>query len=327
MESIKERAEIPSSPRRKLKKSVNFRKRKRTIFYFCVMALPVIQFLLFYVYVNFNSFVLAFQHYELRTDGVNGYDITFAAFDNFKTAWEIFTTRTYMLKNSLTIFFACTLLGITLALIFSYYIYKKYPMAGFYKVILFMPQIISSIVFTLLFKYFSTDAYIAIAELFTDSEVLGLLDNPDTQFGTIVFYNVWVGFGVNVLMFSGAMSGINSTIVESAELDGVNILQEFIFITLPMIFETIVSFLMIALAGVFTNQANLYTLYDAQALDVGTIGYYLFVQTQKSDVIRFNRSYLNYPELVAFGLILTAIVITVTLVVKKLLKKFGPSID
>ena len=84
---------------------------------------------------------------------------------------------------------------------------------------------------------------------------------------------------------------------------------------------------MIALAGVFTNQANLYALYDAQGTHVATIGYYLFVQTQKSGVIRFNKNYLNYPELVAYGLILTAITITVTLIVKKLLKKFGPSVD
>ena len=38
--------------------------------------------------------------------------------------------------------------------------------------------------------------------------MLGLIDNPDTRRGMILFYNLWIGFGVNVLMFSGAMSGI-----------------------------------------------------------------------------------------------------------------------
>ena len=42
-------------------KKVFTRQQKRLVFYVLMFALPLLQFLLFYLYVNFNSFVIAFQ--------------------------------------------------------------------------------------------------------------------------------------------------------------------------------------------------------------------------------------------------------------------------
>ncbi len=310
----------------KPKTKLNTRKKSRVIFYVLMMALPVLQFAIFYCYININSIILAFKHYELNVGGL-GYKVTFAGFENFVAAWKIFIDRKYMITNSLILFAANTFIGLALAILFSYYVYKKYYAAGFFKVILFMPQIVSSVVFTLLFKYIVTDGYIAIAKLFTDEQVLGLLDNVSARFTTIVVYNIWVGFGVNVLLFSGSMADINESVVESGELDGVNSFQELWFITLPMIYQTFISFTLLNIAGIFTNQMHLFSLYGSTADDTATLGYYLYVQAQKSDVIRLSTAYLNYSELSALGVILTLIIVAITLVAKKLMTKFGPSVD
>ena len=45
-------------------KRVNYRKRKRMLFFAALVAFPIIQFSICYIYVNFNSFMLAFRHYE-----------------------------------------------------------------------------------------------------------------------------------------------------------------------------------------------------------------------------------------------------------------------
>mgnify|MGYP003321929055 CR=1 FL=1 len=58
--------------------------REKT-FYALFIAIPVIHFLVFYVYINFNSILLAFQEHDL-VDG--GYEIRFAGWKNFATAWE-----------------------------------------------------------------------------------------------------------------------------------------------------------------------------------------------------------------------------------------------
>ena len=66
----------------------NKKERDRIIFCCVILALPVLQQLIFYVGVNFNSFLQAFQIYENSKTGI-GFDITFSLTENFKKAIEL----------------------------------------------------------------------------------------------------------------------------------------------------------------------------------------------------------------------------------------------
>ena len=302
---------------------INERRKKQLRFYICLIVIPVIQFCIFYVYANMNSFILAFQKYGI-TEGALGFDVQFAGWQNFKSAFDVLKTSGFRIKFSLEMFFWFTMVGLTLALIFSYYISKKYPMSELFRVILFMPKILSSVVFALLFTGVVNDVYRTIMQKVTgDMTVMGLLDNPETRRFVVIFYNVWIGFGVNVLMFSGAMSGINESIIESAQLDGVNIVQEFIYITVPMIWPTFTSFFIIGLTGIFSNQANLHTLFGSGESRIQTIGYFLYTKTVSGSLISDGAN-MTYSELSAFGLIITMIVAPMTLGLRWLFTRLGP---
>lgn len=302
------------------------RTTKRNIFCACVLALPVLQFLIFYVYINFNSFILAFQSYRLNTSGI-GYITTFAGFDNFKVAISKIAQSGYMFRYSL-IAYACSLfIGITFAMLFSFYLYKKSIGSEFFRVILFLPQIIASIALVLLYKTIVDSVYPEILRNAGNANAIGLLSDPKTKFTAVLVYNVFMGFGVNVLLFSGAMSGINQSIVESAKLDGAGTVQEFIHITIPMIYPTLVTFIVVGMAGVFTNQMNLLSFFGADSTDISTIGYFLYTQASRSDLVSPPINFLSYSQLSAMGIILTLIVIPLTLITRKLLEKLGPSAD
>ena len=308
-------------------KRINYRKIKRMLFFAMLVAWPIFQFSLCYVYVNINSFALAFKHYEIP-QGTLGFNITFAGMDNFKEAIEIISARAYMFKTSFLNFFWTVLIGLTLALTFSYYIYKKYPMSDLFRVVLFLPKILSGVVFSLLFKYLSNDVYKYVVEVILESgPTLGLMDNPETKLAAVLFYNVWVGFGVNVLMFTGSMSGIDESIVESAHLDGVNTVQEFIYITFPMIWPTFTSFFTIHVAAFFTDQMALHTMFGAQGHDIATFGYYLYVTTASAELIQVNATTPSFGVLSAMGLLMTAVMLPLVLTLRKVLKKYGPSVD
>lgn len=287
------------------------RKTKDRIFYWCVLALPLLQFAIFYIAVNFNSFLLAVKEYDALT-GV----YSFVGFDNFKQLFADFATRSAfptMFFNSLKAFAVNVLVGVTLGLIFSYYIYKKMPLGKFFKVILFMPSILSAIVMVSVFKQFTERVIPAI------TGGSGLLANTDTEFLTLLFYMVWSGFGVSVLMYVGAMSNINESVIEAAQLDGVNAFMEFTRIILPLVWPTVVVFLTTQLAVIFSNQMNLFSFYGQGAESrVQTVGYYLYRNTYVAQIS-------DYPYLAAFGLVLTAIVAPITVLVRWLLTKFGPS--
>lgn len=292
-------------------------KRNRLLFYVIFMIFPVLHFSMFYVYVNLNNILLAFQTFK---ETAGGYIGKFSGLDNFKTVIEMLSSgRGKMIVNSLLLFAVNMLVVTPLAIIFSYYIYKKFPCSGFFKLMLFLPRVVSSVVLVLLFQYIVEDVYV---ELFKAD--YGLLTT--NGFAVVMFYNVWVGFGINIMMYSGSMSGINESISESAQLDGANIVQEFWYITLPMIFPTITTFIVVGITTLFTDQMGLYTFFGENA-NFETVGYFLLIQSKYSDLVSPYPDTLSYSQISAFGLMITAIILPLTLTLRHLLEKYGPSAD
>lgn len=295
-------------------KGLDSKKKSRLIFYICGVAWPVIQFIVFYVFVNFNSILLSFRNFDVQS----GY--SFAGIDNFKRVFSEIATQPFLktaFKNTFLIF-GISIVSMFATLIMSYYLYKKHLFSGIFKVMLFLPSIIPGIALVICYKYFVEVGVPKIWEEVFNISIQGLLSNPDTKLITILFFNVWFGVGSTFLLYSGAMSGISDSIIEAATLDGVTAMQEFGYIVFPMIFPTFATFFITSFATLFTNQMSVFSFSGAQAdYSVYTIGYYLYksVQTATMD---------QYPYLSAFGLVLTVIIIPICLLTKKALDKFGP---
>ena len=294
-------------------------KRRDLGFYMLVMAFPVIQFLVFYIGVNAKSIMMAFQ----RIDVAN--NTTTWTMDNIRNAFQMMTGNPQMLNIlsvSLLSYLLTNGIGIPLALFFSYYIYKKMPLHGFFRVILFLPSIISAIVLATIYQFFVERAIPVAFNQFFDIKTEGLMVNPDSCYIFLVFYNVLIGFGTTVLMYSNAMSGISDELAGAAQIDGASLFREFWHVSLPMIFPTLMTFLVAGVATIFTNHFNLFSFFGENAPDgVQTYGYYLYVKTQGA------KSVAEYPILSAMGILMTVVVVPVTMLVKQLLEKYGPSED
>ena len=296
------------------------KRKKDLIFYIVTLAIPVLQFSIFYIGVNFRSILMMFQEF---VDAETGF--VFLGFDNlFKNFVSVFkelsdgTIFLPVLKNSLVAYFVSLIAGTGLALVFSYYIYKKFPLHGMVKVVLFTPSIISGIVLVSIFHQF-VDVVIPNVFSVFGMEIDGLIANPNTRFGTILFYCIWIGFGGSILLYVGAMNNISESISEACKLDGANLFQELIYIVLPLIYPTLVTFLVVGVSGIFTNQLAIFAIYGPGASPhIWTFGYYMFKETQGA-------GYARYPELATMGIIMTLIVAPLTFLVKWWLEKIGPS--
>ena len=297
--------------------SMNSIKKNKLIFYYSMVILPLLQFLIFYVYINFQSFVLGFQEYSFETG-----EYFFAGIKNFKQIFSDFQTLSYLqnsVTNSLTLFIWTFIFGAILSVFFSYYIYKKHIGSTLFKIMLYLPHILGGVVVVIIYKYFVEDAFPAIAQFFGFEGVRGLLTNLNTKRATIMFYTIYVSFGTQVLIYSSSMSGISESIIESAQLDGVTPLKELVFIVLPMIWNTFVTFMVSSVVGLFTNQMSLYTFYgDGAHYSLYTFGYYIFRGAKIATLA-------EYPYLSAMGLLLTVTAVPLTLFTRWVLKKYGPS--
>lgn len=308
------------------------RLKKRALFYICIVAPFMIQFSIFYFYVNIETFILAFQKYVMVTPG-KPYKIVFAGLENFSVAFDWLISNSHYYLNTLKFYFFELVIGFTLALLFSYYLYKRLPGHSMFKYFLFLPHILSSLLLVILYSFIVEDAYVAVCKNWfgIEGEIYGLLHSSQAKsvrFTTIIAFVIWLSFGTKVLVYTGTMESIDPSMVESANLDGVNIIQEFWFITMPMIWTTFMTFFITMLAGIFTNQMSLFTFYGNGAPDdIANIGYKLYTSTLNANLTESSTKYLSYPALSAIGLIITAVLTPVTLGVRKIMIKFGPSAE
>lgn len=294
---------------------------RKWIFYICLLALPLLQYCVFYIYVNINSLMLAFNSYD-KLSGTQ----TFVGFENFQRVYETFFLSDQAphfwirFRNSLVDYGVKLIVGTGGAVIFSYYIYKKQFASDFFKIILFLPQVIPGIALISIYRYvvetIGVDLYNSLAPV----DVSALLFNKDTVYGVVLFFSIFLGFGTQVMMYLGAMNKINPAIMEAAKIDGVTFVQELVFITLPCVFSTIATFFVVGLTGIFTADLGLYSFFSGNApSEAQTLGYYLFNLTKLNTT---NQS--EWPFISAIGICFTVVLAPITLLSKWWLDKKDP---
>ncbi len=298
------------------KQKSKFWKRHQTPFILGMLALPILTFLVFWVYVNFSSILMAF-----KSPGIEGF-----TFINFANAFKEFTMPDSILPNALVNtlkFFAVTLLFTTPAsLVCSYFLYKKVFMYKIFRVVFFLPSIINVVVMTCLFRYMAGVQPIGILSLLLQN--LFGLENPPILFGdsdyamnTIILYNVWTGFGINIILFSGAMARIPEDVIEYGKLEGIGFTRELTQVVLPMIWPTMSTVLILAIVGLF-NSSGPILFFTKGAFNTYTISYWIFDQVYHKNV---------YEYASAVGLIFTCIGLPITLIAKWALGKIGTDVE
>lgn len=288
------------------------------IFHVSLLVWPLLQFFIFYIIVNLNSFKLAFE-------GAGG-GFTLANF-KFVFSETMFPAVIRSVLTSLEFYVVTTAVSVPLGLLFAYYIYKNAAGGKLFRLFLFLPSIVSSMVMVVLFSQFIG---IAGADILLDVFGVDLKNKAlfnvleRSSYKAVLFFYIWTNFGTTTLIYSNKMCELPPETTEAAQLDGVNSWQEFFYIVLPFAFPTVSVFLVTGVATFFTNQYNLFSFYAGSiAFDSGTMGYYLFnlVQDFASrnvwDAEWFNRA-------AALSILVTLIIIPVTLTIRWVLEKFGP---
>lgn len=78
------------------------------------------------------------------------------------------------------------------------------------------------------------------------------------------------------------MEDVNISMSEAAQLDGANVAQEFIYVTIPTIFPTIVTLFTVALAALFTDQFRMFSLYKYNEVgSLENIGHFLYMEASR----------------------------------------------
>ena len=110
---------------------------------------------------------------------------------------------------------------------------------GFFQVVYFIPQMISSVVVAIMWRWIY---YPSSGPLNALLEVVGLgmlkrgwLGEADTALPALFVAYTWVAYGFAMLTFLAAIDSVDPTLLEAARMDGANWLQEIWHVLLPVI--------------------------------------------------------------------------------------------
>ena len=155
---------------------------------------------------------------------------------------------------------------IPLSLLLAVLLNQKLTGSSIYRGIYFMPTVISSAIYSLIFGFiFAVYNGVLNASL----QKMGLIQAPIDWLGdpsivmlSIVIVAVWGGFGNYMIYFISGMSSIPEEIYESSRIDGANGVQTFFHITLPMLSPVLKVILMLAITTAFKDYQSILVLTD-----------------------------------------------------------------
>lgn len=240
------------------KKRFTKKRINELIFIGVMMFVPILHFCVFTIYMNLNTVVLSFQTRNLVGDYVflgNPFQNYVDFFDAITKSYSVFPKA---VLNSLYFFVLNDVLIVPLTVVLTYFLYKKIFMSGFFRVVFYLPCIISMVVMVMVYR-FMFDGTIGVVDPLLKKLGLerlipefGWMGTKKSAMGLVTGYCIWAGLGGNLILLLSAMTRVPEEIVESAKIDGIGFFRELFSITIPLIGTTLATLYMMGTTVIFT---------------------------------------------------------------------------
>lgn len=215
-------------------------------YFFCIPF--VLAFLIFSLYPICYTVLIGFT--DLKGLGKTDFKFQSDLFYNFKAILDN-PSFSKSLYNTVVIWLLNFIPQLFLALLLTSWFTnerRKIKGQGFFKVVFYMPNIITqatiAILFSSLFSYPLGPVNSIWQSLgFSDAPVNFLLGKWTAR-GIVAFIQFWMWYGYTMIILISGVLAINPELFESAEIDGATGRQKFFFVTLPNI-RTIMLFTLI----------------------------------------------------------------------------------
>lgn len=214
----------------------------------------------FQVWPLINTFLLSFQ-------GNGAAAGTFVGLDNYSTilfgAGEGMGRRAAAMqdlfftsfKNTIILWVGNFIPQILLSLLLAVWFTDSklhIPGVGFFKVVMYLPNIITAVSVAALFMRFISNSQICAVNsllLLDGKEVVAFETSAAWSRGIVMFIQTWMWFGNTMIMMMSGIMGINPSLFEAAAIDGASSGQTLRKITLPLLRPMVVYTLITSMIG------------------------------------------------------------------------------
>jgi len=181
---------------------------------------------------------------------------------------------------------------------------------GIWKAVLYLPAltsvVISGTLFRLMFSEYGTGQMNILLQWLGQGSI-SWLKGENTAIFALLTLACWRWTGVNMLYFLSGLKGIDSTLYESADIDGAGAWQKFCYITIPLLKPTTIYVLTISVYAGLAMFLESFMLWagnnSPQNIGLTIVGYLYRRGIEKNQ--------LGYASAVGLALLVIALVINV----------------
>ena len=211
-----------------------------------LLLLPAILYTAVFLYIPMYGVLMAFQDYS-PVKGIIGSN--FVGLKHFKKFFS-----TYMAKQIISntvILSGYSLLAsfpfpVILALMLNYCVNRRF--GKIVQTVTYMPYFISVMVLVGMMNIFFSTNYGVVNTVLQalGIEPFSFMSSEKSFRHMYVWSGIWQGMGYSSVVYFAALSGIDPTLYEAAELDGASKLQRIRYIDLPSIMPTVIIMLIMS---------------------------------------------------------------------------------
>ncbi len=274
--------------------------KSRLGLYILLCVLPV---LLIYTYVVIIPILGAMRFSLFQWSG--GADMKFIGLKNYRLLfrdtefWKAF-------QNNVWIALTCILGQIGIAFFFSALLSSRViRFKAFHRVVAYFPATISAVVvgfvWSFIFNYDFGLVNAFLRAIHLEKWAKPWLDNPATIVFIISIPLIWQYIGYYMVIIMSAMTSIDPSIYEMAELDGASSLQKALRITLPLIKNSLAVAVMLCIAGNMKIFDHIYVMTNGGP---GTSSMVMALQVYKTTFIK---SQYGYASAMSVGILILSL--------------------
>lgn len=228
--------------------------------------------LIFFFIPFFQTIILSFQDYSN-----NIYHACFAGLQNYIAILHNPVFYKVMWNTLLYLIVAVPVLAI-IPLFLAILINQKIRGITLYKILIYLPVIVSIVVAAIAFKWLYAEQGILnyILNVFHINSI-GWLTDPKYAIYSVIIVTIWKGIGYYMMIYLAALMSVPKELYEACEIDGAGFWTKHLTVTVPHIMPTIALVTTISSISAMKIFAEIYVMTKGGPLNsTKTIVYYIY---------------------------------------------------
>ena len=272
------------------------------------LLIPVLLLAALKIYPVFYNLYLSFTRYELfeppRFVGMKNYNYVFS---NSVTRQSIINTLLFTIE--------AVPVGTALALVIAKLLDQSIRGRVFLRTLYYLPVVSSVVVSAMIWRWIYSPQH-GLLNYFLG--VVGIppqnwLNDPNLALISLVIVTIWGSIGSNMVIFLAGLQDIPRDVIEAARVDGANSVQNFLFITVPLMRPVILFVVVTFTIGIFRNFGLIFMLTQG--------GPFNRTNTMVWEVYQNVFGYLRLGRGAAISMVMLVIVLILTLISFRVLRE------